>query len=216
MEKSVAEGEHFVQKIAWVLILAGTLFLGYNIYHWWGESSIAEHNPRLAKSVDPDWNDQTAQPAMNRGIKLALPATKQGENIGKLIIPKLGLIIPVVKGTDQESLKKGVGLYQGHGTVNPGETGHVVLSGHRDTVFRDLGKLQNGDRLYIEYGDKIFTYQIRKHWITDAEDRSVIVPRPDPVLTVTTCYPFDFVGDAPDRYIIRAELIGIKAKPSVA
>ena len=110
--------------------------------------------------------------------------------------------------------KKGVGKYRGYGTVAPDQTGHVVLSGHRDTVFRKVGKLQDGDRLYIRYKGKIYTYQIRKRWVTHADDRTVIVPINKPVLSLTTCYPFDYVGSAPDRYIIRADLIDIKEDQS--
>lgn len=199
-----------MRKAAWLLILAGGIFFCYNMYHWWKETSIVEHDAQLAASIDPNWNEQTEIPSLNQGVTVSVPPVQQGEKLGKLVIPKLGQIFPIVKGTDPESLKKGVGLYQGYGTVYPGETGHVVLSGHRDTVFQDLGKLTKGDRLYIEYGNKTFIYQIRKHWITHADDRTVIVPISRPVLTLSTCYPFDYVGDAPDRYIIRAELIQIQ------
>lgn len=133
-----------------------------------------------------------------------------GATIGQLIIPKIGAYLPIVEGTDDQSLEKGVGKYRGYGTVAPDQTGHVVLSGHRHTVFRKLGQLRNGDKLYVKYKNHIYTYQIRKTWITHAEDRTVIVPIPRPVLTVTTCYPFDYKGNAPDRYIVRADLIRIK------
>ncbi len=132
-----------------------------------------------------------------------------GSQIGQLIIPKIGAYLPIVEGTDDASLEKGVGKYIGYGTVAPDETGHVVLSGHRHTVFKKLGQLVNGDKMYVKYKNKIYTYQIRKTWITHAEDRTVIVPIPRPVLTVTTCYPFDYKGNAPDRYIIRADLVRI-------
>jgi sortase A len=56
----------------------------------------------------------------------------------------------------------------------------------------------------------VYTYQIRKRWITHAEDRTVIVPKKEPILTLTTCYPFDYVGNAPDRYIIQSELIEVR------
>jgi sortase A len=199
-----------MRTVAWLLILAGGIFFCYNMYHWQKETSVVEQNDQLAASVAPDWHVQTTMPSLKQGIPVPPPPVRQGEKLGELVIPKLGRILPIVKGTDPDSLKKGVGLYQGHGTVYPGDTGHVVLSGHRDTVFRDLGKLKIGDRLYIKYGNHLFTYQIRKSWITHADDRTVIVPISHPVLTLSTCYPFDFVGDAPDRYIIRAELIQIQ------
>jgi sortase A len=198
------------KKAAWLLMIAGALIFGYNAFHWWNEISIAVVDPELAMSISDDWNETARAPALPQGKKDNSAQVANGVKVGELVIPKMGAILPIVQGTDDQSLKKGVGLYEGYGTVNPGETGHVVLSGHRDTVFRGLGDLKAGDKLYIRYNGNIFTYQFRKHWITHADDRTVIVPIPRPVLTLTTCYPFDYIGDAPDRYIIRAELIEIK------
>lgn len=92
-------------------------------------------------------------------------------------------------------------------TTTPSGNGHTVLSGHRDTVFTELGQLKENDQLIVEYENKTYTYSINKHWITDAEDRTVIVETNEPTLTLTTCYPFNYIGDAPDRYIIEASLV---------
>lgn len=198
------------RAVAWILIVCGAGLFGYNAFQWWDQSSAAVIDPKSAQSVSPEWDQRQPKPALKSGIKQNLPEVKAGEQVGELVIPRLGAIIPVVEDTTEEALENGVGLYEGYGTVNPGETGHVVLSGHRDTVFRDVGKLKIGDRVYVRYGDYYFEYQIRKTWVTHAEDRTVIVPHPKPILSLTTCFPFDYVGDAPDRYIIRAELIGMK------
>lgn len=198
------------KKAAWLFMFVGALILGYNAFHWWNEISIAVIDPQLAMSIADDWNDTSKAPALTQGQKDQSPDAPNGTKVGELVIPKMGAILPIVQGTDEESLKKGVGLYEGYGTVNPGETGHVVLSGHRDTVFRGLGDLKVGDKLYVRYKGNLFTYQFRKYWITNADDRTVIVPISRPVLTLTTCYPFDYLGDAPDRYVIRAELISIE------
>src|SRR5690606_3224100 len=109
-----------------------------------------------------------------------------------------------VEGVDEEELEKGVGHYKG--TAFPSQDGQIVLSGHRDTVFRRLGELQIGDELVVQmpYGE--FTYVIEDTDIVDADDRTVINPNIDEeLLTVTTCYPFTYVGSAPDRYIIYAK-----------
>ncbi|MBH8598667.1 MULTISPECIES: class D sortase [unclassified Thermoactinomyces] len=198
------------RKIAWLLIVAGVLLLGYNAYQWWGEIRVAVVDPKMAMAISKEWDDRTRMPSLDKGEPVTGEHAKKGTVVGQLVIPRLGAILPIVQGTDADSLKKGVGLYEGYGTVNPGETGHVVLSGHRDTVFRGVGKLQTGDRLYVKYHHKVFTYQIRKTWITKADDLTVIVPIPRPVLSLTTCYPFNYVGSAPDRYIIRADLIKIE------
>ncbi len=103
------------------------------------------------------------------------------------------------------SWKNGVGHYAG--SVLPGEADNCVLSGHRDTVFRRLGEVGQGDILIVRTSAGTFTYKVRKVRIVDADDRTVIVPKPKATLTVSTCYPFRYVGPAPQRYVLVANLI---------
>ncbi|QII50348.1 class D sortase [Bacillus paralicheniformis] len=130
---------------------------------------------------------------------------KTGEKIGDLVIPKINARIPIYHGTDEDELQKGVGHFAG--SVLPGEDDNSVLSGHRDTVFRKLGRVGKGDQLIVEASYGTFTYKVKKVRIVDADDRTVIVPKPRATLTVSTCYPFDFIGSAPERYILVADLI---------
>jgi len=199
------------RAIAILLIIIGSLTLLYNGFQWWDQLHIAVYDPELAMSIANDGLDTSPRPALSQGIT-SHQQPHSGEMIGKLIIPRIGAILPIVEGTSPDDLAKGVGHYVGYGTVMPGETGHVVLSGHRDTVFRRMGEVRKGDKLYVQTADGMFVYQVRTMWVTDADDRTVIVPQPKPILTLTTCYPFDYVGSAPDRYIVRAELIGIDLK----
>ena len=129
----------------------------------------------------------------------------QGEEMGKLYIPKLDATLPIFHGTHEDELEKGVGHFAG--SVLPGERDNSVLSGHRDTVFRRLGEVGKGDLLVVTTSAGTFTYKVRKVRIVDANDRTVIVPTKKPTLTVTTCYPFSFIGDAPERYILVANLL---------
>ncbi|MGY6213124.1 class D sortase [Cytobacillus firmus] len=128
-----------------------------------------------------------------------------GEEIGELYIPKIKSVLPIIHGTDEDELEKGVGHYAG--SVMPGEKDNSVLSGHRDTVFRRLGEVGEGDILEVTTKAGTFEYRVNKVRIVDADDRTVIVPKPRAMLTVTTCYPFDFIGDAPQRYILVAHLV---------
>lgn len=130
---------------------------------------------------------------------------KIGEFFGKLQIPKLDIEAPIIEGTYEEELANGVGHYTQ--SVLPGEPDNSVLSAHRDTIFRRLGELKKGDVLQVSTKQGVFVYQITKAWITDANDKSVIVPHERAILTLTTCYPFTFIGPAPERYVIQAELI---------
>ncbi|SES16116.1 class D sortase [Salipaludibacillus aurantiacus] len=128
-----------------------------------------------------------------------------GEEFAYLTIPKLNATFPVYHGTDDKTLEKGVGHYPG--SVLPGENDNSVLSGHRDTVFRELGKVGEKDLLIVTTSAGEFTYKVKRVRIVDADDRTVIVPRPRATLTVTTCYPFNFIGAAPERYVLEAVLV---------
>ncbi|MDQ0416522.1 sortase A [Croceifilum oryzae] len=130
---------------------------------------------------------------------------KKGEHFADLVIPRLEAKMPIIEGTNEDELERGVGHYSK--SVLPGEPDNAVLSGHRDTVFRQMGKMQLGDELRVVTSRETFVYVIQKMWKTDALDRTVIVPREKPVLTLTTCYPFSYIGPAPERYIIEAHLI---------
>ncbi|KAA0964904.1 class D sortase [Sporosarcina sp. ANT_H38] len=129
---------------------------------------------------------------------------KPGEEIGELYIPKLNATLPIFHGTNDDELAKGVGHFAG--SVLPGENDNSVLSGHRDTVFRKLGQVGEGDLLIVRTSAGEFTYKINKVRIVDEDDRTVIVPKPRATLTVSTCYPFDFIGYAAERYILVAYL----------
>ena len=128
----------------------------------------------------------------------------EGDNIGSLSIPVLGQKLPIIQGTDADELKKGVGHFIQ--SVLPGEEDNCVLSGHRDTIFAELGKLKIGDQLIVQTSAGTFTYEIKRIRIVDKDDKTVIVPADHAILTLTTCYPFHFVGNAPDRYILIADL----------
>lgn len=130
---------------------------------------------------------------------------KIGDRIGELDIPKLSKTLPIFHGANEDELEKGVGHFAG--SVLPGEKDNSVLSGHRDTVFRQLGKIGKGDLFIVRTSAGKFTYKVRRTRIVDADDRTVIVPKPRATLTVTTCYPFSYIGDAPQRYILIADLI---------
>jgi sortase A len=130
---------------------------------------------------------------------------KTGENIGELVIPKLGASLPIFHGTDEEELEKGVGHFSK--SVLPGENDNSVLSGHRDTVFRKLGEVGKGDLLVVKTEAGKFTYKVKNVRIVDKNDRTVIVPKPRSTLTVSTCYPFEYIGASPERYILVANLV---------
>ena len=128
-----------------------------------------------------------------------------GEVIGIISIPKLDEIYPIVQGTDDKDLKKGVGHYVN--SVMPGAKDNTVLAGHRDSVFSRLGRLIKGDLVIIKTRSGTFKYFVTKTRIVMANDRTVIVPTPEATLTLSTCYPFHYIGSAPKRFIVSAKLM---------
>jgi len=121
-----------------------------------------------------------------------------------LSIAKLGLRIPVFEGTDELTLNRGGGRIAG--TAKPGGPGNVGIAAHRDGFFRTLKDIQLGDRIELSTATKDLTYLVDEIEIVAPEDVRVLQPRARPSLTLVTCFPFYFVGDAPQRYIVHASV----------
>lgn len=192
----------------------GLLMGSYYTVEWYkGKSSAQELTNEEIKSFK---NIQHNQLPYETLVTSQVPSSqiehKEGEKVAMLNIPKLKKKFSIYWGADDATLKKGVGMFVSDVTTTPSGGGHTVLSGHRDTVFTDLGQLKEKDTLVLEYDNKTYTYEIQKIWITHADDRTVIIKKEEPILTLTTCYPFDYIGDAPDRYIIEAKLTGSYSK----
>lgn len=129
-----------------------------------------------------------------------------GSKFGEMYIPSISLDYPLIHGDRDEDLKKGIGHYAG--STLPGENGNVVTCGHRDTVFRKLKDVKIGDKIVIKTYYGKFNYKVAKIRIVQPDDRTVVVRSDKEMLTIYTCYPFEFIGHAPQRYVIEADYIG--------
>jgi len=197
-----------------VLISVGVLSIGWGLIELRGQT--ADYDPNIQTSmVKPDIikrvpveTDKTA--LLNQKVSIAAPELYHtfpavGDVIGTLSIPKLKRTVAIIQGTTRTQLKRGAGHYIQ--SALPGEIENTVLSGHRETVFRNIGSLIIGDIVITKTSAGTFTYQVVGTRIVDADDRTVIVPKDVATLTLTTCYPFDTPGYFPQRYIVSAELI---------
>ena len=119
-----------------------------------------------------------------------------------LRIPRIRLEVPVLEGTDELTLNRAVGHIED--TATPGADGNAGIAGHRDGFFRGLMNLVGGDAIELESLHGTESYQIERTWIVNPDDVSVLDPTPGRSLTLVTCYPFYFIGSAPQRYIVRA------------
>jgi sortase A len=124
-----------------------------------------------------------------------------------LRIPKIKLEVPVLKGTDNVTLNRGVGHIEG--TASPGTRGNSGIAGHRDGFFRGLKDIVAGDSIVLDTLQGKEIYHVDRIWIVNPREISVLNPTVDRSLTLVTCYPFYFIGSAPQRYIVRATIRSI-------
>jgi sortase A len=142
----------------------------------WSEKRIAGYEHSLAQYIDPP--------------------------LAVLRISKVHLEVPVLEGTDDLVLDRGVGHIAG--TVRPGEVGNIGIAGHRDGFFRVLKDVRPGDTIELETPNRADTFVVQQIVLVDPNDVSVLQPQSVASLTLVTCYPFYYVGSAPQRYIVQA------------
>lgn len=191
------------KSIPILLIISGALFLIYALGQF--ALSYFEQGKNL-KEAKAFVSKEVVQRNEDEPFEIYTDYTdfEEGDSIGILYIPRLDREIPIISGTHEDELAKGVGHFRS--TALPGQQDQILLSGHRDTVFRQFGELEHGDDIHVQMENGTFIYTIFDTEIVDADDRTVIRPTaPDEILTLSTCYPFSYIGSAPDRYIIYAK-----------
>ena len=122
----------------------------------------------------------------------------------RLLIPKIQLDAMVMEGTSRRALLVGPGHLSN--TAAPGQPGNSVLAGHRDTFFRRLGELVRGDCIELNRAGKEYRYRVTRTKIVDPSSTEVLQSTPGYHLTLITCYPFHYLGPAPKRFIVFADL----------
>lgn len=147
---------------------------------------------------------ETAAETFERELVAAVPVAPLDDGlIGRLEIPRLRLSVIVMEGDDDATLARAVGHVTG--TALPWEQGNAVLAGHRDTFFRPLKDLRDGDEIRMTTTRGTFDYRVIRTEIVEPDDLSVLAPTPGRALTLVTCYPFVYVGRAPQRFVIYAQ-----------
>lgn len=141
-----------------------------------------------------------------RGSRQAMAAFQEAKAdapLALLRIRRLDLEVPVFAGTRARTLNRGAGVVAG--TALPGEPGHIAISAHRDSYFRPLKDIEAGDVIELESRNGLRRFRVGETFITDPLDVDVLAATEQSLLTLITCYPFYYVGFAPERFIVRAE-----------
>ena len=181
------------------LLIAGVLLLG-----WYLVQQVATMYDQAAASRQLE---EVRMPLVS--ARAGAPAARReplvrGAVVGRIEMPRLGVSAIVREGDDAGTLRRAVGHIPE--TALPGEPGNAGLAGHRDTFFRGLRNVRAGDRVVVTTPAGRVHYRVRSTQIVQPTDVSVLDPTPGSTLTLVTCYPFNYIGAAPKRFIVRAQL----------
>jgi sortase A len=178
----------------WVLLATGLIALGYAAYV---VADAYTYQATERKRFEQPTNDAAVVPASK-----VVTALLEGEVIGEIQIRRLGLTAVVAQGESATTLQRAVGHLSD--TALPGELGNVVLAGHRDTFFRPLKGVRPGDAITLKTQEGDFEYLVESSAVVRPSNIEVLEPSGGRTLTLITCFPFSYVGSAPDRFIVRA------------
>jgi LPXTG-site transpeptidase (sortase) family protein len=133
-----------------------------------------------------------------------------GSWIARLDAPSVNLRATVLEGSDETTLNRAAGHIED--TPLPGQRGNVAIAAHRDTIFRPVRNLRVGDPLVLTTTDRVYHYRVARLRVVEPNDVAVLDPADHPTLTLVTCYPFTFIGHAPKRFIVSADLVGEESR----
>jgi sortase A len=171
------------------------------IWPWWHQKQTAKvWPPPPAAPVAPVTPPAPPPKALDHSL------FHPGDTVARLTIPRLKGEWYVVEGTEDSTLRLGPGHLTG--TAFPGEKGNCVIAGHRDTQFRRLKDIQKGDEIVLSTSIGESRYKVTGWQIVKPTDTRSLNDTPDAVLNLITCYPFYYVGNAPNRFIVHAEMTG--------
>lgn len=177
------------QVLSLVLMMVGACLLGYVGSQYW----YMYHTQR---TLEAEWERQ--------GATAKAPGASAVQALTRISIPKISLDAIVVEGASSQQLSAGPGHLTE--TARPGDTGNAVITGHRDTFFRRVFELDQGDEINVQRDGHIFRYQVTGKKIVEPDDVSVLNPTRDAQLTLITCYPMHYIGPAPKRLVIFSKL----------
>jgi LPXTG-site transpeptidase (sortase) family protein len=179
--------DFFLRPLGNLLILAGALLLVPPATHWWIAARAQERGASALAAPDG--------PTPGRALR------REGEPLGRLTLPRLGIDAVVFEGTSDETLRKGPGHLRGTGWPGEGAPSACVISAHRDTFFRRLEGARPGDVVTLRGGGLAATYRLENRRVVTPDDVGALSPSPGDHLTLVTCYPFHFLGAAPYRLV---------------
>jgi sortase A len=184
----------------WVTLLAGASLLAWPMFVMFESELTQWSGERRLSEASRTEEEKIVQPGPR------LPAGKRGPRsgavLGRFEVPRLQLSYVVLEGTDNRTLDKSIGHVEG--TADIGEPGNIGIAGHRNTHFRKLEWVRRDDEIKLSSPNKEFCYRVEWVRLFKPGDLEVLDPSHGPALTLVTCFPFEYVGAAPLRFVVRA------------
>lgn len=181
----------------------------WNGSDWSETETTPTHNPTQTPPLEtnnPQITPQsTPEPAPTESEHLIVPFFYISDKIGTLNIPSVDIKVDVLQGDREAELRLGAGHYPG--SYLPGQNNNILIAAHRTTHFRNLEYLEVGDNIYFETTYGMYVYNIDEIRIIDGNDNSVAGETAKEQLTLYTCYPFVYFGNAPNRFVVIASLV---------
>jgi sortase A len=189
-----------MRKHRWLTWLGSALMVGgAAVLAWFGWTA---HEQSVAQRRAKEW--------LNRSVTVPgsapAPRVHRGDVVGEIEIPRLHLAVMIFEGDDSGILKQGAGHIPG--TALPSGSGNIGIAAHRDTYFRPLRLVRANDVITLKTSAGTAEYAVTGTEIVNPTAISVLAPAPGRDLTLVTCYPFFYIGSAPERFIVHARKIG--------
>jgi sortase A len=194
-----------VKFFARVIEICGVVLLIYCAFIWGRGQLFQARQKEFIESLARQRQAAVTSPSAS-DLPTHIPLAT-GAPIAEISIPRLNLSTVVVEGTGDAELKLGAGHVSG--TALPGVAGNIVIAAHRDTFFRPLRNINVGDKIVLNTGREAAEYVVEATRVTTPDDIAVMQAHGEPELTLITCYPFNFIGSAPDRFIVHAKPVAV-------
>lgn len=186
------------------LLLSSTGLLALLYCGWAGLQMHASQEAAAAIQAPSRPASQDAQQQIVPGNGLA---NNPAAVIGRIEIPQIALSVPIMASITRDGLLRGAGHVPG--TALPGGLGTIAIAGHRDTFFRPLRRIRPGMQIQVVGATGAYRYRVDSTEIVDPEEVEVLDIASRPMLTLITCYPFNYIGAAPRRFIVHAHLLSV-------
>lgn len=194
---------------AGLLVWPAFVFLNSALVHQSEASAPDQIRPsslRPAGSSSPAGQETIVSP--NQQARTVQPRKARGAMLGRFEIPRLGLSYALLEGTDDRTLDRSIGHVENTGHI--GESGNIGIAGHRNTHFRKVEWLRLGDEILLSSPAGVFRYEVEWIRLVQPTEVDVLDQKYGPAVTLITCFPFEYVGSAPLRHIVRARLVADK------